>query len=84
MVSSALYLLSDSYGRMLDAGVPSGIDASTYRARLATLSQFASLAGDEYDDDPMQGTARYRVVRRQTGILFGQINAALGTQLHLP
>lgn len=84
MVSSALYLLSDSYARMADAGTPPGVDAASYQSRLATLSQFAELAGDEYDASPMQGSARYQVVRNQTGILFAQINGALSTQLRLP
>ena len=83
-VAGALYLLSDSYERMSEAGVPPGLDPATYLARLDTLRIFAEQAGDLYDIDPMEASAKYSVTRQQTGVLFGQINGALGTNLQLP
>ena len=83
-VSSALSLLSDSYGRLQDAGLPPGVDKSTYYARLSTLQAFAAQAADTYDSDAMQASARYVVVRKQTGVLFQQLNTALGTDFQLP
>ena len=83
-VSSALYLLSDDYPRMLDAGIPPGVEASEYKARLATLSSFAETAADEYYDQPTQGAARYAVVRKETGALFNELNSSIDGDLHLP
>lgn len=83
-MSSGLYLLSDSYERMSEAGVPPGLDAATYLARLDTLRLFAEQAGDLYDVDPMEPSAKDYVTREQTGVLFGQINGALGTDPQLP
>ena len=83
-VSSALYLLSDSYRRLLDAGIPPGADPAKYTARLKTLSSFAQLASDEYDTDATQASARYAVIRRETGVLFAVLNSAMGTSFRLP
>jgi hypothetical protein len=84
-VSSALYLLSGSYGYMSNAGVPPKIvKKNAYRARIATLSDFAELAADEYYDDEIAALARYSVIQQQTRILFKQINAAIGTSLTVP
>jgi hypothetical protein len=83
-VSSALYLLSDDYPRLLDAGIPAGVDEAEYRSRLTTLSSFAETAGDEYFDQPTTGAARYAVVRKETGVLFAQLNSSVGTDLQLP
>lgn len=83
-VSTALFMLSDSFGRMREAGVPPGVDAPTYLARLQTLQSFASDAADLYDVNAQEATAKYAVIRKETGILFGQINTALGTNLTLP
>ena len=82
-VPSALYMLSSSYDRMTDAGVPAGADPAKYMARLTTLASFAQSAGDEYDDSPGEATARYAVVRRETGILFSVLNSTLGTHYKL-
>lgn len=83
-VSSGLWLLSSQYGRLENAGTPSGVDAARYHARLRTLDAFASAASDIYDDNPMEGAAKYAVVREETGTLLGQLNSALGTDLRLP
>ena len=84
-VSSAFYILSDSYGYMSNAGVPPKIvKKARYKARLATLSDFANLAGDEYYDDETAAIARYSVIRKQTKILFNQVNTAIGSDLRVP
>lgn len=83
-VSSAMYNLSDAYGYMEHAGTPPRVRAADYRARLSTLASFTRQAARVYDYDPMTGTAKYVVVRHQTGILFHQINRAIGTHLTLP
>ena len=84
-VSSGLYLLSGSFGYMLNAGVPPSIrNQARYKARITTLSNFAEMAGDEYYDDEISAVARYSVIKDQTRILFRQINAALGTSLTVP
>ena len=83
-VPSALYMLSSSYDRMTDAGVPPGADPAKYMARLTTLSSFAESAGDEYDDSPVEATARYAVIRRETGVVFSVLNSAMGTHFKLP
>ena len=45
---------------------------------------FAATAADMIEVDPMQGSARYSVLRDQTGPLFQQLNAALDTDVVLP
>jgi len=69
---------------MANAGTPPGVSPAGYRARLSTLASFTRQAARMYDYDPMTATAKYLVVRRQAGILFKQINRALGTHLTLP
>lgn len=81
---TALSMLSDSFGRMAEAGVPPGLSAPNYLARLQTLETFAADAGDLYHDNPMEASAKYEVIRKQTGILLTQINNALDTDLQLP
>ena len=83
-VDGALNLLSDSYGRLADAGVPPGLDAASYLARVTTLQSFSAQAADGYDVDPTDATAKYLVVREETGVLFKQINGAIGSDLALP
>lgn len=83
-VASALNLLSNDYSRLLDAGTPPVIDASEYHARLSTLESFAAEAASMYADDPMEASARYVVVRKETGVLLGQLNEAMGTDYQLP
>ena len=83
-VPSAMSLLSAGYPRLENAGTPPGVNAAKYHARLRTLESFASTAADIYDDRPMEGAAKYAVVRKETGTLFTEMNAALGTNLHLP
>ena len=83
-VSSALYLLSDSYGRLLDAGIPPGVDAADYYGRLTTLQTFATDAADLYDSNAMEGRAKYAVLREQTGPLLDQLNDAANTNFRLP
>ena len=83
-VSSAMYLLTNDYGRLLDAGTPPGVNEAEYHARLTTLESFAGQATDIYDANPMEGTTKYAVVREETGVLFGTLNSALGTSFSLP
>lgn len=83
-VSSGLVLLSEDYGRLADDGTPPGIAAKRYQPRLSTLGSFASTAADEYDANPMEGQARYEVVRKETGPLFTELNTSLGTHFALP
>ncbi|MCE0488263.1 hypothetical protein [Ornithinimicrobium sediminis] len=83
-VSNALYLLSDSYDCLNDAGVPGGADPADYLARVGTLSQFAELAADEFDYDPMNATARYTVLKEETTPLFEVLSAATGVDLRVP
>ena len=83
-VSSALSLLSDSFGRLLTAGTPPGVNAADYNARLTTLESFAGDAADLYDVNPTEGSAKYAVAREQTGVLLGSLNSALGTTYTLP
>lgn len=83
-VGSALSLLSDSYGRLAEAGTPAGVDEAGYQARLSTLEAFAAIAADEYLVNPAEGAARYAVVREETQALFDTLNAALSTSFRLP
>ncbi len=83
-VSSALYLLANDFERLQDAGTPPGVTAADYHARLTTLGSFASQASDIYDANPMEGSAKYAVLREQTGPLLGTLNSALGTSFSLP
>ncbi len=64
--------------------MPPEADPAKYMTRLTTLEQFAAAAADEYFDDPMRATARYAVVRKQTGTLFANLNSALHTNFALP
>lgn len=84
MVGSALGLLSDSFRRLADAGVPPGADAAVYLATLQTLSDFAGIAADEMSYDPVAGAARYAVIREQTGPVLAQVSAATGRTFVLP
>ena len=83
-VSSALYLLSDSYARLGNDAVPPGVSESKYLARLATLSDFAWDAAEIYDYNSMEGTAKYMVLRKETTPVLDDINAWLGTNYQLP
>jgi hypothetical protein len=67
-----------------DTAQCAGVDEAEYRGRLKTLSSFAKTAGDEYYDQPTTGAARYAVVRKETGVLFAELNSSLGTDLQLP
>jgi len=83
-VPTPMRMLGDSFVRLADAGVPPGVDAADYMARLATLEDFARQAADTYSVSPIEGAATFAVVREQTGVLFDQLNAALGTSYRLP
>lgn len=82
--STRLGMLADSYARVASAGIPDGVDAAEYAARLATLEEFALLAADEIRAYPTDGAARYQVIRQRTGSLFDTLNAAIGSTLALP
>jgi hypothetical protein len=83
-VQSALILLSRSYGRLAEAGVPPRLDRSAYLARVGTLQARTAQAAESYDTDRTEALATYVVVRDGTGVLFKQINGALGSDLSLP
>lgn len=83
-VDGALSLLSDSYRRLVCAGVPPGLNEASYRARVTALQWCAAEAADTYDSDPVDATSQYLVVREETGVLFGQVNGAIGSHLALP
>jgi hypothetical protein len=83
-VSSALSLLSTDYGRLLDAGIPPGVKESKYYARVTTLQTFAEDAADVYDIKPMEGEAKYAVLRQETRPLLDQLNGAVNTHFELP
>ncbi len=83
-VQSALTLLSRSYGRLAEAGVPPGLKRSDYLARVLTLQSQAAQAAEGYDADRTGALATYVVVRDGTGAVVKQINGALGSDLSLP
>ena len=83
-VNSALALLSRSYGRLAETGVPPGIDRSDYVVRLTTLQTLTIRAAEVYDDDRTQAVANYSAARSETGALFEELNDALGSDLSLP
>jgi len=83
-VSTALNLLSDSYGRLLDAGIPPGVNESNYYGRVTTLQTFAEDAADLYYTNEMEGSTKYAVLREQTPPLLDQLNGALNSNLRLP
>lgn len=81
---AALSLLSDSYGRLAEAGTPAGVDEADYQARLGTLEALAATAADEYLATPTEAADRYAVVREETARLFDVLDTALGTRFRLP
>ena len=83
-VRSALVLLSRSYGRLAEAGVPPGLGRSDYLGRIAALASLAVQAAEGYDADRAEALAKYAAVREGTGVLFEQLNDALGSHLSLP
>lgn len=83
-VNSALVLLSRSYGRLAEAGVPPGLDRSDYLGRVVALQSLAAQAAEGYDVDRAGTLAKYATVRDGTGVLFEQLNDALGSHLSLP
>lgn len=83
-VNSALVLLSRSYGRLAEAGVPPSLDRSDYLGRVVALQSLAAQAAEGYDVDRAGTLAKYATVRDGTGVLFEQLNDALGSHLSLP
>ena len=82
-VNSALTLLSRSYGRLAETGVPPGVDRSDYTLRVTTLQALTLQAAEGYDDDRAQAVASYSTARSETRVLFKQLNVALGSDLSL-
>lgn len=82
-VESAMFLLSGDFTRLRDAGIPPGVDEAEYVARLETLESFTDQAADLYPSDPTEASARYAVVREQTGVLLDDLNAAIGSEFRL-
>jgi hypothetical protein len=83
-VRSALILLSRSYGRLAEAGVPPGLGRSDYLGRVGALQVQSAQAAEGYDVDRTAALAKYAAVREGTRVLFQQINGALGSHLALP
>ncbi len=75
-VPTALTSLSDSLARLGDAGVPPGLEVSTYRAQLASLQQLAADAAELYDRNPTAGAAKYAALRERTRALLAQVDKA--------
>lgn len=84
-MSSRLVMLAHEYTNLFDAAVPAGADPAKYKARCATLADFASRAADDYTNgDGLSGSAKYAVLRQETAPLLAAINAGLGTTYVLP
>lgn len=81
--SLRLDVLAKQYGTLFTLGVPPGLDGPSYLSRLRTLEMFAAAAAQESLTDPTRAAQRYQVVRRETGLLLGQVNAVLGTNYAL-
>lgn len=82
--SLRLDILAKQYGTLFTLGVPPGLDGPSYLSRLRTLEMFAAAAAQESLTDLTRAAQRYQVVRRETGLLLGQVNAVLGTTFALP
>ncbi len=83
-VNSALVLLSRSFGRLAETGIPPTLDRSDYLAQVMTLQSLTAEAAEGYGVDRTAATATYSSVRNKTGVLFRQINRALGSSLSVP
>ena len=83
-VNSALTLLSRSYGRLAETGVPPGVDRSRYTLGVTTLQALTLQAAEGYDDNHAQAVSMYSTARSETRVLFKQLNVALGSDLSLP
>jgi hypothetical protein len=83
-VNSALTLLSRSYGRLAETGVPPGVDRSRYTLGVTTLQALTLQAAEGYDDDRTGAVAKYSTARSETRVLFKQLNVALGSNFSLP
>ena len=83
-VNSALTLLSRSYGRLAETGVPPGVDRSRYTLRVTTLQALTLQAAEGYDDNHAQAVSMYSTARSETRVLFKQLNVALGSNFSLP
>ena len=83
-VATRLAMLSTSFERLTRAGVPPGLDEVSYLAELSTLASFADLASEEMSYAPMEGSARYAVIRQKAGALLADISKATGHHLALP
>jgi hypothetical protein len=83
-VNSALTLLSRSYGRLAETGVPPDVDRSDYVLRVTSLQALTLQAAEGYDDDRTQAVSTYSAARSETRVLFQQLNDALGSNLSLP
>ncbi len=82
--SLRLDVLATQYATLFTLGVPPGLDGPSYLSRLRTLEMFATAAAQESLTDVTIAAQRYQVVRRETGLLLGQVNAVLGTNYVLP
>jgi hypothetical protein len=82
--SLRLDIVAKQYGTLFTLGVPPGLDGPSYLSRLRTLEMFAAAAAQESLTDLTRAAQRYQVVRRETGLLLGQVNAVLGTNYVLP
>jgi len=83
-VNSALVLLSRSFGRLAETGIPPTVNRSDYLAQVTTLQSLTAEAAEGYGVDRTAAMATYSSVRNKTGVLFRQINRALGSSLSVP
>lgn len=81
---AGLTAVDDDLAALLAAGVPAGTDGPSYVARILSLRVFVSAVRSEVGTDRTQAVARYAVVRRETAVLLGQLNVALGASYLLP
>jgi hypothetical protein len=81
---TSLASVDDDLAALLAAGVPPGTDGPSYVARILSLRVFVSAVRSEVGTDRAQATARYAVVRQETGVLLGQLNVALRAAYVLP
>lgn len=77
-------MLATSFERLAEAGVPPGLDAASYLASLETLVFFADMASDEVLYAPIDGAARYAIIRKETAPVLADLSAATGTSFGLP
>lgn len=79
-----LSVLAKHYTALAAVSSPPGLDPPSYYSRVRSLEIFANAASAEALAGSPQATARYAVIRSETGTLISMVNAAAGTSLRLP